>query len=155
MIKKIKRQFHMKMLAFLLCVVSLLGNYMTAQASGITTGLNQPAMPVGTKQPEVSADTDQPGTPIDSDLSQLAAERSIMALVSLCEEADVRSRASQDSAVLAKAAVGQTVFIQDAVYNEEEGILWINAEFTVDGVTYRGYIERYLLACSDERFLAW
>ena len=171
--KKIMRRPMCMMLVFLMCAVSLSGTHITAQASGIMTGMNQSEIPDGAKQPEVSADTNQPKTmdgakqpevsadtnqseiSTDTELPELAAKRSIMALVYLCEEAEVRSRASQDSAVTAKAAVGQTVFIQDAVYNEEDGILWIDVEFMADGVMHRGYIERYLLACSDERFLAW
>lgn len=95
------------------------------------------------------------GTSDDIELSALANGRSIMALVYLCEETDVRNQASMDSDVTATVTSGQTVFIRDAAYNEEEGILWIYVEFSENGESRGGYIPRNLLACSDERFLAW
>lgn len=95
------------------------------------------------------------GTSDDIKLSTLADERSIMALVYLCEETDVQSQASADSGVTATVTSGQTVFIRDAAYNEEEGTLWIYVEFSENGESRGGYIPRDLLACSDQRFLAW
>lgn len=103
----------------------------------------------------VQAESSVRQTAADTELSSLAAERDIMAVVYLCEEADVLGGASLDSGAVGSVGAGQTVFIQDAVYNEEEGILWIYVKFTAAGETCYGYIERGLLACSDERFLAW
>lgn len=127
---RILRRAVCAVLACLMLAVSLPGNTAAVQAEGT-------------------------GGQTETELSALAAERDMMALVYLCEEADVRSAAAWDSIAVAEVSAGQTVFIQDAVYNEEEGVLWIYVKFTAaDGSCY-GYIERGLLACSDERFLAW
>lgn len=101
-------------------------------------------------------------------LSELAAERDIMALLYLADEYDVRAEASQDAPVAAVIESGQTVRIRDAHYNEEEETLWIRVAFVAgagDGnpaggaeagsALEEGYVERELLACSDERFLRW
>ncbi len=98
------------------------------------------------------SDTPAPST---STLASLAAGRDIMALVYLCEEYDVHSGPSLDSSVVATLISGQTVYIQDATYNKEEGILWIYASFQGESGMGSGYIERQQLACSDERFLDW
>lgn len=90
-----------------------------------------------------------------TELSEISSERSILALVYLCEKAKLHSQASQDSPEVAEVTVGQTVLIQDAVYNEEEDTLWAAVQYTADDGTGQGYIERRLLACSDERFLEW
>ncbi|MDE6016361.1 MAG: hypothetical protein K2H41_11815 [Acetatifactor sp.] len=90
------------------------------------------------------------------EVSAIAAERDIMALLYLCEEYDVHREASLDSAVSDTIFSGQTVFIQDAYYNEEEEILWALVSYTNGGGnTGSGYVERQMLACSDERFLDW
>lgn len=90
-----------------------------------------------------------------TDLAALAAERDIMALVYLCEEIEAHAEPSLDSEVTATLGSGQTVYIQDAFYNQEEGILWIYANFAGDSGVLSGYFERWMLACSDERFLDW
>lgn len=93
-------------------------------------------------------------------VSDIARERDIMALLYLCEEYDVHAQASLDSAVTDTIFSGQTVFIQDISYNEEEEILWaqvsyINGSINADDTRKIGYVERQMLACSDERFLKW
>jgi beta-N-acetylglucosaminidase len=90
-----------------------------------------------------------------SELSTLAAERNIMALVYLCDKYEVREEPSLSGEAVVTVSSGQTVYIRDAVYNEKEGILWIQTEIFIGEDTYTGYIERQSLACSDERFLAW
>lgn len=90
-----------------------------------------------------------------ADLAALASERDIMALVYLCEEIEVYGEPSLDSEVTATLSSGQTVYIQDASYNQEEGILWIYANFAGDSGILSGYFDRRMLACSDERFLDW
>ena len=89
------------------------------------------------------------------ELAQLAGERDILALVYLCEEREARAEASDAAEAVATLTSGQTVYIQDAVYDDAAGTLWLQVSFW-DGETLRtGYIERAYLACSDERFLAW
>lgn len=90
-----------------------------------------------------------------AELSAMSAERDIMALIYLCEEYDVRKGPSLDSGTAATLPVGQTVYIQDASYNAEEEILWVYVSFADGSGMGSGYIERQMLACSDERFLDW
>ncbi len=91
------------------------------------------------------------------EISALAAERDIMALLYLCEEYDVRREASQESSVTDTIPSGQTVYIKDVIYNEEEETLWtfVHYEKGSGKGAGSGYVERRMLACSDERFLEW
>lgn len=93
------------------------------------------------------------------EVSALAADRDIMALLYLSEEYDVRREASLESSVTDTIFSGQTVFIKEVIYNEEEETLWALVSYTggADGRKRMcsGYVERRMLACSDERFLDW
>lgn len=88
-------------------------------------------------------------------LSDLASERDMMALIFLCPEYELRAEPSMDASVAVVAESGQTVCIQDAFYNDDEGVLWVSVSFTKGEDTYTGYVQRDYLACSDERFLEW
>ncbi len=90
-----------------------------------------------------------------TDLSELAKERDIMALIYLCEQYELKAEAASDAKTLAVADSGQTVFIRDAAYNAKEDTLWVYVNFVKGDATYSGYVPREYLACSDERFLQW
>lgn len=90
-----------------------------------------------------------------AELAELAAKRDIMALVYLCDEWPVHSKAAADEETVGMIACGHTVFIRSAAYNAQEGRLWICVEYEDSGKLTRGYIERGKLACSDERFADW
>ena len=91
----------------------------------------------------------------NAELSELASERDMMALIYLCSEYELRTKPSLDASVSAVAESGQTVCIQDAFYNDDEDALWVSVSFTKGEDTYTGYVQRAYLACSDERFLKW
>ncbi len=88
-------------------------------------------------------------------LADLAAERDMMALIYLCEQYELKSEPSLEASVAAVADSGQTVWIQNGVYNVEEAVLWVQVTFTNGENTYTGYVQRDYLACSDQRFLQW
>jgi len=87
-------------------------------------------------------------------LSELAAEREIMALVYLSDEYPVRKHPSYDSQAAVTVLSGQLVNILD-VYVDDELEVWEYVELEFKGLTVRGYVPRTYLACADERFLAW
>lgn len=118
----------------------------------VTVPVNSSVAYAANAMPSVDAAAKDSST---ADLAAIAAERDIMALVYLCEETEVYGEPSLDSEVTATLSSGQTVYIQDASYNQEEGILWIYANFAEDSGMRSGYFDRRMLACSDERFLDW
>lgn len=127
----------------------------------------EPGSTVQAAEAEVSAgsiEIDQATRTADSafegetrEVSAMAAERDIMALLYLCEEYDVRGEASQESSVTDTILSGQTVYIKNVIYNEEEETLWALVWYAKGGENGvgSGYVERQMLACSDERFLDW
>ncbi len=87
-------------------------------------------------------------------LSEIAAERAIMALVYLEDQYPVRAAASYDSDVLVTVLSGQQVDILDVCVDEEYQV-WEYVGLQYKGEVYYGYIPRSYLAVSDSRFLAW
>lgn len=87
-------------------------------------------------------------------LQELVSEREIMALVYMTEEYGVREEASVDSACVVTVYSGHTVFVEDALIDEEYRA-WLEVSLYSGGVQYRGYIARENLACADERFRQW
>lgn len=92
-----------------------------------------------------------------TDLQQLTADYEIMALVYLTDSCPLRSEPWDGAQVLHQVYSGQTVFIQDITITAVDGDYQAWAYVTLyDGEsTYQGYLPRYNLACSDERFLNW
>lgn len=91
----------------------------------------------------------------DSELHKLAMERDMMALVYLCEKYQVKQEPGLQAETIMEVKSGQTVFLLDAAYNEEETALWIRVAIREQEKVNTGYVERKFLACSDERFLQW
>lgn len=87
--------------------------------------------------------------------AQAAVQENLMALVYLCDSYEVHSEALKDSAVCDVVDSGQTVWIQDAVYNEEEGILWMYVEYESGDRRSHGYIERQNLVSPDQKLEEW
>lgn len=87
-------------------------------------------------------------------LSEMAAEREIMALVYLEDRYPVRAAASYDSDVLVTVLSGQQVDILDICVDEEYEV-WEYVGLEYKGEVYYGYIPRSYLAVSDSRFLDW
>ena len=92
------------------------------------------------------------------ELTAIAQEREIMALVYLSDEYPVREQPSYDSPTVVNVPSGQLVNIRDVyvtVDEEENPQVWYNVSLFYGEGEYTGYVPRYYLAVSDERFLGW
>ena len=87
-------------------------------------------------------------------LRQIVEDREVMALVYLCDEYELRSDASEDSAAVVTVPSGQMVEILDVTV-DEDGQVWEKVSTDMSGTDYIGYVRRDYLACSDERVLEW
>lgn len=88
------------------------------------------------------------------ELTELAAQRNIMALVYLDDEYPVRILPSFDSGAAATVPSGQLVNILD-LYVDDTIEIWYYIESEVRGEKIYGYVPRTHLAVSDSRFLEW
>ena len=88
------------------------------------------------------------------DLQDILEEKSILALVYLCDEYEVKEEASYEKSTLATVSCGQSVLIT-GVNLDENGNIWYQVTFYQDETEYTGYIERGYLATSDEDFALW
>jgi len=87
-------------------------------------------------------------------LTELAAERDILATVYLSDEYPIRREPSYDSEAAVTVLSGQTVNILD-IYVDEEPQVWEYVRLDYEGREIYGYVPRTYLACADSRFLAW
>lgn len=87
-------------------------------------------------------------------LQEILAEQEVMALAYLSDEIDIHAEASEDSETVVTVYSGHTVFIQDAVIDDNYEA-WTKVSLYSGGEQYEGYVSRNNLACSDERFLQW
>lgn len=87
-------------------------------------------------------------------LTEIAAEREIMALVYLSDEYPVRTAPDYESTTAVTVLSGQTVNLLD-IYIDEEMELWYYVWLEYKGQEIYGYVPRANLACSDSRFLEW
>ncbi len=87
-------------------------------------------------------------------LQRIREERTVMALVYLCDEYPVRTEASRESDTIRTVPSGQLVQIENIIINEELEA-WAYVSFYCGEDELRGYIPRAQLACSDEAFLEW
>lgn len=92
------------------------------------------------------------------ELTSIAQEREIMALIYLSDEYPVRVYPSYDSQAAVNVLSGQLVNIQDVYVTldeDETPEIWYYVSLLYDNAEYTGYVPRYYLAVSDERFLEW
>ena len=87
-------------------------------------------------------------------LTDLAAERDIMALVYLTDSYEVKAEAGFDSDTVLTVLSGQQVNLLDFCFDEEYE-LWYYVRLNYNAKDYYGYVQRAYLACSDARFLNW
>ena len=85
--------------------------------------------------------------------SDIASDKSLMALIYLTDTYHVRSLADTDSAVIAELESGHTVYILGVTITP--GAVWYKVQFWLNGVQKEGYIEHIYLAYSDEDWLKW
>ena len=89
-----------------------------------------------------------------SDLQDILQEKSILALVYLCDSYEVKESASYDGTTLVNVVCGQSALIT-GVDLDEYGYVWYQVVLYQNGTEYTGYIERSYLATSDEDFAQW
>ena len=89
-----------------------------------------------------------------SALREIIEKKSILALVYLCNEYEVKTEPSADADTVRTVVSGQSVQITDAEL-DASGNVWYQVLFYQNGEEYTGYIERGYLAASDEDFVQW
>lgn len=87
-------------------------------------------------------------------LRNLLSNRTVSALVYLCDNYEVKEEATQEAQTVVILSSGQTVFIKDIAITDE-GDIWYRVSAYVGEQEYAGYIERKYLAYSDEVFIEW
>ncbi len=87
-------------------------------------------------------------------LQDISQEKSILALVYLCDKYDVKKSASYESETLAAVTCGQSVLITGVDVDENDTI-WFQVIFYQNETEYSGYIEKSYLATSDENLTQW
>ncbi len=148
------RKFKIKLRAAVLtvsCLAGLLAPMGAARASG-----------TGGAQADMASEQEDMGHAAEgwkaveagNALKDILAEHEVMALVYLDATQSLWSDTSFDSAEVAALPTGQTVWIRDAL-QDEEGMLWLKVETLSGGRTLQGYLPRMYAACADEAFLAW
>lgn len=92
------------------------------------------------------------------ELAGMAQEREIMALVYLSDTYPVRLQPDYESQASVNVPSGQLVNIEDVFVTmdeEENPEVWYYVRLLSGETEYVGYVPRYYLAVSDERFLGW
>lgn len=88
------------------------------------------------------------------DLDDITEQKSILALVYLCDKYSVKESPSIDSNTVVSVVSGQSVQIV-GVDLDDEGNVWYKVSLYQQDKNYQGYIEKKYLATSDEDFLDW
>ena len=88
------------------------------------------------------------------DLNDITEQKSILALVYLCDKYGVKESPSIDSTTVVSVVSGQSVQIL-GVDLDDEGNVWYKVSLYQQDINYQGYIEKHYLATSDEDFLEW
>ncbi|MBR6770587.1 MAG: S-layer homology domain-containing protein [Lachnospiraceae bacterium] len=93
-------------------------------------------------------------SPARQALSELLAEKTISALIYLCDYYDLKESADNLSESLVSLPSGQLVILEDVELDSSLEV-WYRVSCLLDNQTYTGYIQKKNLAYSDEDFLAW
>ena len=88
------------------------------------------------------------------DLQGITEQKSILALVYLCDQYEVKDTPSKEGSTVVSVMSGQSVQIE-GVDLDEEGNVWYMVSLYQNEQPYTGYIEENYLATSDEVFLEW
>ncbi len=131
------------------------GNSASANgASGNTVSGNTGARRSEGLEPETAEWIESAG----AELAATALEREIMALVYLSDTYPVREQPDYESQAVVNVPSGQMVNIEDlfvTMDEEETPEVWYYVRLLSGETEYTGYVPRYYLAVSDERFLSW
>ena len=105
---------------------------------------------------EVPADSGMIHNPEEasSELKDISHDKSILALVYLCDKYEVKDTPDQDGETIHTVVCGQSVQITDVAL-DEYGAVWYQVILYLNEKEYTGYIEREYLATSDEEFARW
>ncbi len=87
-------------------------------------------------------------------LDDILAEETVLALVYLCEEYELREEANADSDAIVDLQTGTTVEIKDVAIDGMRNI-WYEVSCVLGNDAYTGYIEKNHLAYSNESFKNW
>ncbi len=87
-------------------------------------------------------------------LQEILKGKSVLALVYLCDEYEVKKSPSYESDTVRTVPTGQSVQIVD-VEMDMYGSVWYQVRFYREGTEYAGYVEKKYLATSDEDFIGW
>ena len=88
------------------------------------------------------------------ELEEITEEKSILALVYLCDRYEVKAAPDAGADAVDTIACGQSVQIV-GVELDEAGNAWYKVSLYDRDKNYTGYIEKRYLATSDEKFMAW
>lgn len=88
------------------------------------------------------------------DLQAITEQKSILALVYLRSQYEVKESPSKDGETVITVVSGQSVQIED-VKMDKDGNVWYKVLLYQKENAYNGYIEKRYLATSDEDFLEW
>ncbi len=92
--------------------------------------------------------------PAKEAFSAIIQERSVTALVYLCDTYEIREQADSQSPVLYTVMSGQSVQLLEVEEDGEQNV-WFKVLYGSDNEQIEGYIRRDYLAYSDERVLEW
>ena len=88
------------------------------------------------------------------DLQAITEQKSVLALVYLCSQYEVKESPAKDGNTVITVVSGQSVQIED-VKTDKDGNVWYKVLLYQKENAYNGYIEKKYLATSDEDFLEW
>ena len=169
-----KKKRHIKIwiriMAYLMAVNVIFGQSMTSMATDSSsdahvdedkTGLTEDANESEeSEETETESSEEEIPVPIEDletaqeELQEITEEKSILALVYLCDKYEIKDSPSQDGHGVVSVKSGQTVQIENVDMDEEGGI-WYKVSLYQNEKSYTGYIEEKYLATSDEVFLEW
>lgn len=89
-----------------------------------------------------------------SALKNISEQKSILAIIYLCDQYEVKESPSEDSGTIRTVSSGQSVQITDVELGEY-GNVWYQVLFYQNAAEYIGYVEREYLATSNEDFAGW
>lgn len=91
---------------------------------------------------------------VQNTLSRVIEKKAVSALVYLCDEYAIKSRADEGSDTVITVKSGHTVYVQNFDI-DSEGNIWYQVTTYVNQKEYEGFVEKKFLAYSDENLIAW
>ena len=164
--KKIHTKIWIRILAYLVAVNVIFGQPMISMATESDTQKADTASAEEENESEEKAEItaesvgEEIPMPIEDleaaqeELQEITEQKSILALVYLCDKYEIKDSPSQDGHGVVFVTSGQTVQIENVDMDEDGGI-WYKVSLYQGEKSYTGFIEEKYLATSDEMFLEW